>query len=52
MIDVATNFCAAEVLINQSSKALWRTIQNLRTLVYTGPSDYLSVDQGTGYENN
>lgn len=49
MVDLATHFCAAAFLKNQSTNSIWKTIQGLWNLVYVGPPDHLSVDQGTKY---
>lgn len=49
MIDMATHFSAATLLRSQSAKEIWPTIQSLWSLVYIGPPDHLTVDQGTSY---
>lgn len=49
IIDMATHFCAAPFLKSQSAREIWTKIQLLWTLVYSGPSDHLSVDQGSSF---
>lgn len=49
IVDIATNFCAAYLLRLKTTDQIWRTAQNLWTMAYIGPSDYLSVDKGSSY---
>ena len=49
MVDLATHFSAASFLKSQSSSEVWKTRQSLWNLVYIGPPDHLSVDQGSNY---
>lgn len=49
MVDLATHFCAAGFLKNQSAKEVWKSIQRLWNWVYLGPPDHITVDQGSNY---
>lgn len=49
MVDKATRFGAASFIRNQTTTEIWNTIQISRCLVYLGPSEFLSVDQGLAY---
>lgn len=52
MVDVATHFCAGTFLKSQCAKEIWTCIQNMWTLVFAKPLDYLSVYQGSSYVSN
>lgn len=49
MVDTATHFCTVAILKYQSIAPVWITILSQRILVYSGPPDYLEVDQGSGF---
>lgn len=49
MVYMATHFCAACFHRNQSAAAIWTSIHTPWTLVYIGPPDHLTVDQGSSY---
>lgn len=49
IVDLATHFCADGFLRAQKTKEIWRQIQQLWSLTYAGPPDYLFIDQGSAY---
>lgn len=49
MFDVATHFCSASFSLSQSMGEIWRSIQQLLSLVYLCPPDYLNLDHGSNY---
>lgn len=44
VLDETTHFSAGACLRSQSSAEIWRIIQGIWTLIYSGPPDYLCVD--------
>lgn len=49
MVGEATHFFGAAFLRNQSTAEIWATNQRIWSLLYLGPPDFLTVDQGSAY---
>lgn len=47
--DEATNFCSAPFLCTQSTKEIWKAVQEIGPLVYLGPLDYLVLNYVCAY---
>lgn len=52
IVDLATHFSAATFLQRQTTSEIWRLIFTMCNVVYIGPPDYFSVDQGTAYTSH
>lgn len=49
MVHNTTQFCSAALLQSQSTQKIWKIILSQWISVYSGPPDYLAVDQGSGF---
>lgn len=49
MADAANHLCAATFLHSQSTKEIWRRIQEMWTLVYVGPPGFTTINEGYSY---
>lgn len=49
MVDLSTQFRAAQFLRSMYKNGIWRSIQQMWIYVCLGPPDFLLVDQGTGF---
>lgn len=51
MVDTVTQFCSVALLKTQSTRYIWNIILEKWVVIYAGPPDYLSVDQGSAYKS-
>lgn len=49
MVDLATHFCATQLLRSKSAAEVWGSIQKRWSLVYMVPPDIIYVDQSTNF---
>lgn len=52
MVDKGTHYTAEKLLKSQSAKEIWNAIQRMWVMVYLGPPEFLTVDQGSYYVSN
>lgn len=49
MVEEGTNYTAASYVPSQSTAGTWKVIRELWMQTYSGPPDFLVVDQGSAY---
>lgn len=50
--DVTTHFCSAACLRRITTTDIWRQIRTMWIFLYTGPPEFLNVDQGSAYNSH